>query len=205
MLESRNRKGGAWRLPLAAAALLVAASSWAQWELDGAKSAVNFVSIKNASVAETHGFGSLLGYISADGAVQLSISLDSVATSIPIRDQRIREVLFETVEFPTATVTAAVDPALIAAVAGGGTVTTDLPVKVALHGVEQSLSIPVLVIGEADGRLQVFTPQPVLLNAAAFGLAEGIEALREIAGLNSISAAVPVSVRLVFNRAVATN
>ena len=65
MLKSSNTRATAWRLPLALVAMFVAASSWAQWQLDGADSSVNFVSIKNASVAETHSFGSLQGGISA--------------------------------------------------------------------------------------------------------------------------------------------
>jgi hypothetical protein len=41
----------------------------------------------------------------------------------------------------------------------------------------------------------------VILNAADFGLAGGVEALREIAGLNSISIAVPVTLNLQFRHA----
>ena len=60
------------------------------------------------------------------------------------------------------------------------------------------LNRPVLVIGEGDGRLQVLTPAPVLIRAEDFGLAGGVEALRKVAGLESISTAVPVTVHLVF-------
>lgn len=199
MFDSKQSGGvKAWRLPLAMAALMVSVSSWAQWQLDSGSSAVNFISIKNASVAENHRFGSLSGAIGTDGAVQLTIVLNSVDTGIEIRDQRMREVLFQTVDFPTATVTASVDPAILEAVTGGGTVSTDLPVKLSLHGIDKELSIPVLVVGDAVGGLQVFTPRPVLLNAADFGLAAGVAALQQIAGLQSISTAVPVSVHLVF-------
>lgn len=181
-------------------AVLVAASNstWAQWQLDSEKSAVRFISIKNASVAETHSFGSMVGYVNADGAVQLVIDLASVETMIPIRNERMRELLFRTVEFPSARVTANVDPAVLDAVAGGGTVATELAFALSLHGVERELSVPVLVIGEGDGRLQVLTPEPVLIRAEDYSLAGGIEALRKIAGLESISTAVPVTVHLVF-------
>lgn len=200
-MKNHNTKAASWRLPLALAAMLSACSSWAQWQLDGAESAVNFVSIKNASVAENHSFGSLHGSISAAGAVEMRIDLDSVATGIEIRDQRMREVLFETVTFPTVTVTSEVSPDILDAVMGGGAVTTELPVKLTLHGVEKTLLISVRAVGQAGGNLHVFTPQPVLLNAADFGLAAGIVALQEIAGLSSISTAVPVSLNLVFDRA----
>jgi polyisoprenoid-binding protein YceI len=200
MLDSKqSNRVKAWRLPLALAALLVAGSSWAQWQLDSGSSAVNFVSIKNDSVAENHRFGSLSGDISADGAVTLTIVLDSVDTGIEIRDQRMREVLFETVKFPAATVSARVDPAILKSAPAGDTVSVDLPIKLALHGIEKELVIPVLVVGDAGGSLQVFTPRPVLLNAGDFGLAAGIAALQQIAGLQAISTAVPVSVHLVFS------
>ena len=201
MVKSPQCKSKAWRLPLALAAMLVAGSSWAQWTLDEADSGVNFVSIKNASVAETHSFGSLQGSISASGAIELSIDLGSVETGIEIRDQRMREVLFEVVKFPTATVTASVSPDILDAVTAGGAVTTELPVKVALHGMEKSLLITVRAVGQAGGKLHVFTPQPVLVNASDFNLAAGIVALQEIAGLSSISTAVPVTVNLVFDSA----
>jgi polyisoprenoid-binding protein YceI len=181
-------------------AALVAASgsTWAQWQLDSEKSAVRFISIKNASVAETHSFGSMVGYVNADGAVQLMIDLASVETMIPIRNERMRELLFHTAEFPSARVTANVDPAVLDAVTGGGTVATELVLVLSLHGAERELTVPVLVIGEGDGRLQVLTPAPVLIRAEDFGLAGGVEALRKVAGLESISTAVPVTVHLVF-------
>ncbi|MCB1730183.1 MAG: YceI family protein [Halieaceae bacterium] len=200
-MKSSQSKAKRWRLPLAMAAMLAAGSSWAQWQLESADSSVNFVSIKNASIAENNSFGSLQGSIDAAGAVQLSIELDSVTTGIEIRDERMRAMLFETVEFPTVSVSADVSPDILDAVTAGGAVTTELPVKVALHGFEKSLLISVRAVGHAGGSLHVFTPKPVLLNAADFGLAAGIVALQEIAGLNSINTVVPVTVNLVFNRA----
>lgn len=181
--------------------LLASASGWARWELDGDKSTVNFVSIKNDAVAEIHRFESLLGYIGEDGEVRLTIELASVETLVDIRNQRMREMLFQTVDFPAATVSAKVDPGLIAAVGQGGTLTTELTFTLALHGAEKQLSVPVTLVGENTGRIQVFTPGPVIVNAADFGLAAGVAALQQVAGLQAISTAVPVTVHLVFNRA----
>ena len=200
-MKSSQSKAKRWRLPLAMAAMLAAGSSWAQWQLDSGDSGLSFVSIKNASVAETHRFGAMQGSISTAGAIELSIDLGSVETGIEIRDERMREVLFEVVKFPTATVTATVSPDILDAVTAGGAVTTELPVKVALHGMEKSLLITVRAVGQAGGKLNVFTPQPVLVNASDFNLAAGIVALQEIAGLSSISTAVPVTVNLVFDSA----
>jgi polyisoprenoid-binding protein YceI len=185
-------------LLMALSFLLPSGEVWAQWELDNGKSVVNFVSIKNDTVAEIHSFTSLVGYIGVDGKVQLGIDLDSVETLVPIRNERMRELLFETAKFPAANISAQVDPVLLAAVLDGGVVTADLPVTLSLHGIELALTVPVVVVGEGDKRLRVLTARPVMVNAADFGLGGGVTALREIAGLKAISAAVPVTLQLVF-------
>ena len=185
-------------LLMALTLLLAAGAARAQWELDNDKSTVNFVSIKNDKVAEIHSFTSLVGYIGANGRVQLGIDLDSVETLIPIRNERMRELLFDTAKFPAAKISAQVDPVILAATADGGVVTADLPITLSLHGIEQTLTAPVVVVREGDNRLRVLTSRPVLVNAVDFGLDSGITALREIAGLKAISVAVPVTLQLVF-------
>ncbi len=185
--------------------MLAALPAWAQWELDSTKSALNFISIKNDTVGEVHSFRDMVGYISTDGKVQLTVALGSVDTLIEIRDQRMRELLFDTVTFPSAKVAAEVDPKIIAVLAEGGTITTDLNFSLSLHGAQKSLTVPVVLIGESEERIQVFTSRPVIVNAADFGLEAGIAALQKVAGLNAISTAVPVTVHLVFTRTVASN
>ena len=44
------------------------------------------------------------------------------------------------------------------------------------------------------------TSEPIIVNAADFELGAGIAKLQELAGLDSISTAVPVSARLVFRQ-----
>lgn len=180
--------------------LVTCSAAWAEWELDSSKSVINFVSIKNDSVGETHSFKSLVGFIGATGNVQLTINLDSVETLIEVRNERMREMLFETVKFPAALVTAQVEPAILTEASKGGVLTVDLPIILSLHGQDKALTIPVLVVGEGKGNLRVFTPRPVVLNAADFGLEGGVAALREIAGLEAISNAVPVTLQLLFSQ-----
>tara|TARA_R110001599_G_scaffold353459_1_gene592511 strand:- start:216082 stop:216690 length:609 start_codon:yes stop_codon:yes gene_type:complete len=184
---------------------LSAFPAWAQWQLDSTKSAVNFISVKNDAVAEVHSFRDMVGYVSNDGTVQLNIALASVDTLIEVRDERMRELLFETITFPSAKVAATVDPKFIAVLAKGGTITTDLSFTLSLHGAEKTLTVPVVMIGESEERIQVFTSRPLIVNAADFGLEAGIAALQKVAGLNAISTAVPVTVHLVFTRTVESN
>jgi polyisoprenoid-binding protein YceI len=173
----------------------------ADWELDNTKSAVNFVSIKNDSVGEVHTFTSLAGFIGAAGNVQMTINLDSVETQIAIRNERMRELLFETVKFPSAQLSATVEPAVLAEASKGGVITAEVPVTLSLHGKDKTLTVSVVVVGGADGSMRVFTPRPVLVNAADFGLERGVTALQQVAGLKAISLAVPVTLQLLFVKA----
>jgi polyisoprenoid-binding protein YceI len=170
----------------------------ADWELDNTSSSIHFVSVKNDSVGEVHSFASLVGFIGADGKATLSINLESVQTLIEIRDQRMRELLFETVKFPVATVSAQLDPSVLALAAESGIVTTELPVTLSLHGKEKALTAAVVIVGDGSDRLVVFSAAPILVNAADFDLAAGVAALQNVAGLKAISTAVPVTLQLQF-------
>ena len=196
---SRQRR---WSSLAAGLGLLVfATGALAQWELDNANSSINFISIKNAKVAESHRFDRLFGFIGNDGAVQLGVDLDSVDTSIEIRDERMRQMLFETGDFPSANVTGSVDPAILKTLQPGAVVTTDLEVTLSLHGKEASISVPVVVISESTEGLRVISSRPVLLNTADFDLLRGVAALQEVAGLDSIASVVPVTFHLLFKHA----
>ena len=180
------------------AMMLYTAAGWAQWDLDNEKSTINFISIKNNLVAETHSFTSIVGFIGADGNVQVAIDLDSVDTLIEIRNERMREMLFETAKFPAAKISAKVDAALIAGLVAVGTMTAEIPVTVSLHDVEKKIVAPLTIMSDR-GRLRVFTSRPIVINVADFGLTKGVDALREIAGLSAIAGAVPVTFSLTFN------
>lgn len=185
--------------------LLLAGLAWStaalgQWELDSESSSITFISVKNEKIAEQHRFDALSGSVSAKGRAQVDIELDSVETLIPIRNERMREMLFETASYPLAQLSAAVEPAVLESVMDGGVVNTEVPVTVKLHGVEKSVTARVAVVGEA-GTLRVIAAEPVVISAADFGLEGGVDALRQVAGLNSIVTAVPVSFQLVFTAA----
>ena len=176
----------------------LATPALAQWELDDKSSAVGFITTKNSTVAESHSFTSLTGYISKEGKLQVEISLDSVETLIPIRNERMRQMLFETVDFPMAKVTAEVDESVMKAVSDGDVLVAEVPITLSLHGQEKLLCVPVVLIGTADGSILAVASSPIVVNAADFGLEKGVALLRESAGLKSISTAVPVSFQLYF-------
>jgi len=68
----------------------------ADWTLDSDQSSLHFVSIKNGTTAETHRFAELEGKAADSGKVTVVVHLISVDTKIPIRDERMQEMLFDT-------------------------------------------------------------------------------------------------------------
>ena len=181
-------------LALAGLSLPVAASTW---QLDAERSSLYFISIKKNTVAETHHFDRLSGSY-AKGEAQLAIDLASVETGIDIRDKRMREMLFEVANFPEATVTMEVPEEKVAELAVGESLTLDTTATLSLHGTEKSLDTILAVTRLSDGTVQVSNVRPVVIQADDFGLARGVEKLREVAGLPSVSPAVPADFTLYF-------
>jgi hypothetical protein len=176
----------------------MASTAHADWTLDSSGSQLVFVSTKATDVAEVHTFTELSGSVGTDGHARVVIQLASVDTLIPIRDERMREMLFQTELFPTATVDARLDVARLQrmAVTTSEVLTTEILLN--LGDSKLPLTTELLVTRVAADRVLVATLKPVVVNAGAVGLADGIEALREIAGLPSISKAVPVTFVLQF-------
>ena len=98
-----------------------------------------------------------------------------------------------------AEISAQLDFAPLVALAPGAQLELRLPLLVNLHGHSHEYRSELLVTRLDDRRFQVVTLAPLVLNAADFGLAEGLENLRALAGLPAISLAVPVSAVLIFN------
>jgi hypothetical protein len=179
-------------------AALFALPAQAAWQLDGESSRLTFVTTKVTNVAEVNRFRSLRGSVGDDGKVQLQVPLETVDSGIPLRDERLRKQLFEVEKFASAQIGAQLDIAPLLTLAAGAQMELRLPLTVTLHGHSQSYSSELLVTRLDDRRFQVVTLAPLLLNAEDFGLAAGIEALRQLAGLKTISLAVPVSAVLIF-------
>ena len=162
------------------------------------KSDIRFISVKNAAIAEVHHFRSLSGSIDGD-EVQVVIPLVDVETLIPIRNERMQKMLFETDSFPKATLSGSIDMAAVMALENGGFTEMAVNLVLDLHGKQQPISTTVGVSRLGD-EIHVSTGQPIILNAASFGLTPGIERLREVAGLQNIATQVPVTANLVFKR-----
>lgn len=171
----------------------------AAWELDSSTSYLNFVTTKNTHNVEVHNFLTLTGEIGDDGVAVVRIDLDSVNTANSVRDGRMRDFLFETATYPTATITVVVPGTLLDSLATGQTTQASLSAEVDLHGVTTTVAVLASVQRLSDSRVLVQSTAPVLTRAADFNLTAGVESLRSIANLVSISSAVPVDFALVFD------
>lgn len=174
---------------------------FADWNLKSDESSLHFISIKQNTIAETNRFQQLEGSVSEAGDFQFSINLSGVETNIPIRNERMNEFLFESAKFPLATGKGKIDMAQVSELAVGELMNIRLPVTIELHGATVKKDVMLQVARLSSQKFWAVTEVPFIINAAEFGLTEGIEKLRELAGLPSITQAVPVSVSLVFVKA----
>ncbi len=185
-------------LALALASATCTAS--AQWVLNNAASSVDFISIKNAKIGEPHHFKKLQGSLDKNGKANVAITLASVETLIPIRNERMKTTLFEVDKFPQATVTAVVDFDSVSDLNAGQSLVEPVKLSVSMHGKKQTMTADLRIVKLADDKLLVATVKPIIVNAEDFMLGKGVEALKEIAQLLSVSSAVPVTVSLVFEK-----
>ena len=184
---------------LAASAVLLTSAAQAHWSLDNSASTLSFVTVKADHVGEVHTFNQLSGTIGDDGAVEITIELASVNTLIDIRNERMQAMLFETNLFPEATITGTVDLDGITAMAAGASESMQVSFELDIHGASGSYTADLVVTRSEEG-VVASTAKPIIVTADAHGLVAGVEALREVAGLPSISRAVPVSFTVVFEQ-----
>lgn len=180
--------------------ILAAPLSFAEWTLSP-DSSVKFLSTKNTDITEVHEFTQVSGSVSDKGNAEIAIDLTSVETGIGIRNERMQSMLFNVSDYATATVSADLPETMMLALKNGETATSLLPLTLELHGEKKDIEADVLATAAADGHVIVTTQSPVLVNAGEFKLAKGVEALREVAGLDRISTTVPVTFTLLFTEA----
>lgn len=200
--RSRLGKGTQMRLLLCCLSVMVFSVSpaWADWTLKNDQSQLSFISIKKGDIAEVHRFDRLEGSVDKKGNVKLVIELASVDTAIPIRDERMREMLFDTKVFPRATLSGTVDANQVSKLKVGDMMVNTIQGQLSMHGKSSPVNAELVVARLAADTLLIASRKPVVLQAGDFDLLAGVEKLREVAGLSSISNAVPVNFVLTFSQ-----
>lgn len=187
-------------IALTGALVLGASPVLADWTLDPERSAVTYVTIKSTNIPENNHFKEMRGQIDATGQVVVTLMLDSVETLVPIRNERMREILFDTANYKDAELKARIDPKALESLPVGQIQRMAAEGQLTLHGQSQTLTLSMMV-GRLDAdTLMVAGTEPLLIEASKFGLSEGVEKLRAIAGLPSISEAVPVVFVVTFTQ-----
>ncbi len=170
------------------------------WTVDGEASRLSYVSVKSGEIAENNSFSGLSGTVAPDGAATVEIDLATVSTGVDIRNERMREIFFNIAEFPTATITAQVDPAAFETLEIGASTSQPLKGTLSVKDAETSIDTEVNVTRIADDRVLVVSKDPVIVYADALDLTDGLAQLQELAGLPSITPAVPVTFSITFER-----
>ena len=183
---------------LALVAPMLCTQAWANWQLDNEQSYLGFATVKNDLIAENHSFTGLSGSISETGGVSVTVDLKSVETLIPIRNERMQEMLFQVEQFPAMTVSAQVDLDTYTGLGVGEQAGERLMLEISLHGKSLKKTVPVKVVRSSETAFDVTSLGPVVIHASQFALSEGVEKLRQVAGLQSIDLMVPVSFSLRF-------
>lgn len=176
------------------------------WKLDSEQSSLQYVSVKKDHTAEINRFSSedptspaLQGSVDQNGQAIFAVDLNKVSTGIDIRNSRLLSLLFETEFLPTAYFTVSLDTAMLAQLEAGDSQRQSITGELSLHGVRQTISADLLVLKTTSDTLTVSNLQPILIDSKSFDMAAGIEALRVVANLSSISEVVPVYFHLTFN------
>jgi len=180
--------------------LFVSSNAFAQWALINDESTVNYVSIKKSKVAEVNSFKTLNGSIENNGQIAVEIDLASVDTNVPIRDERMKTLFFQVATFPKAVISTALDLKAVTDMNIGDTYKDSMNISLSLHGVSKQMVADVRIVKLTKNRVLAESLKPVIVNTDDFKLSEGVEKLREVANLPSISSAIPVTFSLVFSQ-----
>ena len=168
----------------------------APWQLDLTQSELGLTSTKNSQISERHTVRFLSGSVSAEGKARVEVDLGSIETRIPIRNERMQKFLFAA----ATPVLVAVDlePTMIASLAAGEA--RSLSTNVVIKANNQEILLPIALSATPVDGAQVRVSGTGELDVGALGYQAGIEALREIAGLKSISLNVPIDFVLTFQK-----
>jgi polyisoprenoid-binding protein YceI len=100
---------------------------------------------------------------------------------------------------PKATFAAQVDPALVASIGVNASRDVELNGTLTLAGQTKPVAAKLRVARHESGSLHVATRTPIIVDARQFGMQAGVEALREVVGLNFLASAAPVTFSMVLH------
>jgi len=175
-----------------------AATATPNWTLDPSASVLTYQSVKKNTIVETNKIRNITGTLSAAGDAKVSFDLNSVDTGVDLRNVRMRFLFFETFKYPTAELTAKVDPAAFADLPTKRRIKATLPFRLSLHGVDKDLEASVVVTMISDSQVSVASEAPVAVHVEDFGLLPNVDKLQQAANVTNIVPTASVSFDFVF-------
>lgn len=159
------------------------------WRLDPQASELRFQSIKNETKVESSTFEHVQGVIEKDGEIEIAVALDSINTTIDLRNVRMRFLFFETFKFPEALITAQLTSEIVSQVLSSERAQLMIPVELELYGVRNRIEGEVVVSRLPNGSVSVASQRPISIAVADFGMMEGLEKLQRVAGVKIVPSA----------------
>lgn len=178
---------------------LITCPVFADWHLSDDRSIVSFTTFKKEHIGENHTFDKVSASLKEDGVLQVSVDIASVNTNIEIRNERMKNYLFDTTNFSHAFFNSKLNMAQLASLTVGSSEVLTVSGTIDLHGQSQQTTITVMVSKLSENKLLVASMKPILIHAESFDLVKGINKLKQLASLPSITYTVPVSFVLSFN------
>jgi polyisoprenoid-binding protein YceI len=174
------------------------------WAIDNAQSNLNFVSTKAGQagvggIGEVQTFKRFSGGLDATGQIKLVIDLGSVDTGVEIRDERLRTMLWNVKATPLATFSAKLSPENMAKLSRDAISDIDVAGQLELAGQTKPVSTQLRATRISGNKMMVVTRAPIVINSNDYGLKAGVEAMREVMGLNFLASTAPVNFALVLN------
>ena len=109
-------------------------------------------------------------------------------------------MLFNVAANPQATFSGKVDAAALKALPAGGWKDVELNGQLTISGQTRPVTAQLRVVSFGHGTLLVETREPIIVNAANFGIQSGVDAMREVMGLDVLSDSAPVTFSIVLKQ-----
>jgi polyisoprenoid-binding protein YceI len=174
------------------------------WQVDINQSSISFVTLKSGTagvggVSEIQTFNKFSGSLDPQGQIRFDVDLASVNTGIEIRDQRMKTMLWNITAAPKASFVAKLDATAMAKLSESRPSDFEVNGMLSMAGKTTPIVAKLRASRLSSGSIIVATSTPIIVNANDFGLKAGVEALREVVGLNFLASTAPVTFFLVLH------
>ncbi|MEP1231250.1 MAG: YceI family protein [Litorimonas sp.] len=170
------------------------------WDLKAQSSSIRYTTIKNNSTAESNNFTLFSGSVSNDGTAKIDIALNSLETNVDTRNERMKTIVFNTLDHPSAVITSSLPMSELTDLTAHERKRVESEVSVTLAGTTASYDAEFMITRLDANEVLVESADPIMVNAQDFNFGPAIDKLQELAKLDSITPVVPVSFSLVFKR-----